>query len=208
MLQVSSLRDSERFLRACSLRTAQLLNRAELSRDIGVAGSSVAAWLSVLEASGQVALSEPSFSNRTKSLVKRPKLYMGDTGLCSFLNGIREASDLNVSPLVGPLWETLVFGQIRRGQSNRRGGWDLHFWRDRAKEADFLLHRGGRFELADAKWTEHPTHRDALSLSRIADEFPAVCMAGTFIVSRCLHPYPVSEFVQAIPLESLPDRWR
>ena len=72
-LQVSSLRDYERFLRAAALRTAQLLNRADLARDVGISGSTAGAWLSALEASHQLVLLEPWFSNRTKALVKRPE---------------------------------------------------------------------------------------------------------------------------------------
>jgi len=135
-LRVTSLRDFERFIRACALRTGQMLNRADLARDVGISGSTAAAWLSVLEASGQVALLEPWFSNRTKSLVKSPKLYVCDSGLCAFLAGIRSPEDLLDSPQAGALWETLVFGELRRLQIDHRGGWELRFWRDRAKEGD------------------------------------------------------------------------
>jgi len=60
-----------------------------LAPDVGIAGSTAAAWLAVLDASGQVALLEPWFGNRTKLLVKGPELYLWDSGLCSFLVGIR-----------------------------------------------------------------------------------------------------------------------
>jgi predicted AAA+ superfamily ATPase len=87
LANVGSLRDFERFLRACALRSANLLNKADLARDIGIAPSTANQWLSVLEASGQVVLLEPWFSNRTKSIVKSPKLYLADTGLlCALLN--------------------------------------------------------------------------------------------------------------------------
>jgi len=137
---------------------------------VGISASTASAWLSVLEATGQVALLEPWFTNRGKSLVKSPKLYLADTGLAAFLAGLRSASELSDSPLAGALWETLVFGELRRLQVNRRGGWDLHFWRDRSKEADFLFHRGGNYELADAKWTAYPRERDAAVLTRVAAE--------------------------------------
>jgi len=107
-LQVASLRDFERFIRACALRTGQMLNRADLARDVGISGSTTAAWLSVLAASGQAA----------------------------FLSGVRSPEDLRDSPQAGALCETLVFGELRRLQIDRRGGWELHFWRDRAKEGD------------------------------------------------------------------------
>jgi predicted AAA+ superfamily ATPase len=205
LLQVSSLRDFERFVRACALRAAQLLNRAELARDVGISGSTASVWLGALQASGQIMLLEPWFSNRTKSLVKSPKLYFGDVGLCGFLSGLRSIADLRDSPLAGPLWETLVFGELRRLQVNRRGGWDLHFWRDRSKEADFLFHRGGVFELAEAKWTEYPTRRDAEVLERVAMELGRVKRAA--VICRSNNPFPLSETVQALPLEAIPEDW-
>jgi len=206
-LQVSSLRDFERFVRACGLRTGQLLNRADLARDVGVSGSTAAAWLSVLRASGQVVLLEPWFSNRAKSLVKSPKLYLGDTGLASFLCGVRSGEDLLSSTLAGALWETLSFGELRRAQVNRDGGWELCFWRDRSREADFLRHRGGRFDLADAKWTEHPDVRDAASLERVAAELPAGSVERCAVLCRAANPYPLTEKVKALPLDAVGERW-
>jgi predicted AAA+ superfamily ATPase len=206
LLQVSNLRDYERFVRACGLRTAQLLNRADLARDVGISGSTASAWLGVLQASGQIVLLEPWFSNRTKSLVKTPKLYFGDVGLCAFLAGIRSVSDLQESPMAGALWETLVFGELRRLQTNRSGGWDLHFWRDRTKEADFLFHHGGVFELADAKWTGYPTRRDAEILERVAGDLGKVRRAG--VICRAGNRFPLSKTVQAFPLEDIPEEWR
>ncbi len=203
LLDVGSLRDFERFLRASALRTAQLLNRAELARDVGVAGSTLTRWLSALEVAGLVTLLEPWFSNRTKSLVKSPKLHLGDTGLACFLAGLRRAEDLQHSPLAGPLWETLVASELRRRQLHREGSSDLAFWRDRTKEADFLLHRAGAFALGEAKWTEHPDRRDAVALLRVAAELPRGSVRRLAIVCRCRNAYPVAEGVQAIPLDGL-----
>jgi predicted AAA+ superfamily ATPase len=207
LLQVSSLRDFERFIRSCGLRSAQLLNRTDLARDVGIAGSTAAAWLAVLDASGQIALLEPWFSNRTKSLVKSPKLYLRDSGLCSFLVGVREESDLAGSPLVGALWETLVFGEIRRLQVNAGGGWNLNFWRDRSREADFLWHRAGRFELADAKWTELPAIGDLANLRRVAAELPGGRAGALSIICRAAHEFPLPPDGHALPLHELPERW-
>ena len=201
LLQVSSLRDYERFLRAAALRTAQLLNRADLARDVGISGSTAGAWLSALEASHQLVLLEPWFGNRTKALVKRPKLYLRDAGLAAFLCGVHTTQALHSSPLAGALWETLVCAELRRAQTNRRGGWDLSFWRDRMREADFLLHRAGTFRLADAKWTEHPGVRDADVLRKVARELPAGAVRSMSIFCRAPNTYPVGAGdVSAVPL--------
>ena len=203
LLNVTSLRDYERFLRVAALRSAQLLNRADLARDVGISGSTAAAWLAVLQASHQLVLLEPWYANPTRSLVKRPKLYLRDAGLAAFLCGVHDADALRGSPLAGPLWETLACAELRRAQLNRRGGWDFHFWNDRAREADFLLHRGGRFRLADAKWTEQPRPRDADTLRKIGAALPAGSVDAMAIVCRTPNPYPLVAGVEALPLDAL-----
>ena len=203
LLQVTSLRDFERFLRAAALRSAQLLNQADLSRDVGITGSTAGAWLSALTASHQLALLEPWHSNATVSLVKRPKLFMRDAGLAAFLCGVHSAEALRSSPLAGALWETLVCAEMRRLQLNKSGGWQISFWRDRSRAADFLVHRGGRFHLADAKWTAVPRARDAAALNKVAALLPPDSVAGRTIICRAPNAYPLDGEVKAVPLKDL-----
>lgn len=197
-LQVGSLRDFERFLRACALRTSQVLNRAEIARDVGISPSTAGEWLSVLERSGIIACLEPWFSNTTKSLVKSPKLHFLDTGLCAFLMGMNTPEDLYESPLTDALWETAVFCELRR-QISINSGWQLYYWRDRTKEADFLLHKAGRFKIADAKWSEHPTN--AGKLEKVRNELPNQTKGVLFCRTSAV--YPVTETVQAFSISDI-----
>jgi uncharacterized protein len=203
LANVGSLRDFERFLRACALRSAGLLNKADLARDVGIAQSTANQWLSTLEASGQVVLLEPWFSNRTRSIVKSPKLYIADSGvLCALLN-LRSEENLFDSPSVGAVWESFVFAQLRARErhAGRRGG--LFFWRDRSREIDFVLDEGGRLELYEAKWTELPDSRDTSHLSflrRLAGE-AHVRAAG--VVCRARHGFPLGDGIRALPVTEL-----
>lgn len=198
LLQVGNLRDFERFLRACALRTAQLVNRAELARDVGISPTTAGQWLSALEQSGIITLLEPWFSNATKTLVKTPKLHFNDSGLCAFLMGIQSTHDYYVSPLAGALWETTVFTEIRKLLAVS-GAWQLAYWRDRSKEADFLFHRAGKFLLADAKWSENPSSGGKLaSVQKEVEGMPA-----TAVIARVANPYPLRDGAQAIPLSGL-----
>jgi predicted AAA+ superfamily ATPase len=72
--QVGDLGEFQRFLRALAARSAQLLNLAELSRELGIALNTAKAWLSVLEASYQIFILRPFHANLTKRLVKTPKV--------------------------------------------------------------------------------------------------------------------------------------
>ncbi|MCK6439653.1 MAG: AAA family ATPase, partial [Planctomycetes bacterium] len=57
--QVGDLTQFQNFLRALAARSTQLLNLADLARDLGIALNTVKAWLSVLEASFQVIILRP-----------------------------------------------------------------------------------------------------------------------------------------------------
>lgn len=199
LANVGSLRDFERFLRACALRSANLLNKADLSRDVGIAPSTANQWLSVLEASGQIVLLEPFFSNRTKSIIKSPKLYLADTGvLCALLN-IRSPDALFQSPAAGSVWETFVFAQLRHRErrAGRRGS--LFFWRDRTREVDFLADAGGRFELFEAKWTELPSASDAVNLGFVRSVIGEDRVTGGGIVCRAPNRYPLADGFLTLP---------
>ena len=199
-LKVTNLRDFERFVRICALRTAQLLNKADLSRDVGVSASTAGQWLSVLQASNQVALLEPWFSNSTKTLVKMPKIYLCDTGLAAFLVGLPDATSLLASPLRGHLWETFVFSEIRRRQLARSGGWAVNFWRDRSKEVDFLFHRAGRFSLVDAKWSDRPDRAGIKTMAKVAAMLPAGAVERQALICRTSNEFPITPDASALPL--------
>ncbi|HYU44862.1 MAG TPA: ATP-binding protein [Terriglobales bacterium] len=203
LANVGSLRDFERFLRACALRSANLLNKADLARDVGISPSTANHWLSVLEASGQVVLLEPWFSNRTKSIVKSPKLYLADTGLlCSLLN-IRSEGDLGQSPAAGAVWETFVFAQLRARERKAGRVGSLFFWRDRTREVDFVVDVAGRLELFEAKWNEVPTAGDAVNLDFVRNVVGKPRVTNGAIVCRTPNSYPLANGFRALPVTEL-----
>jgi predicted AAA+ superfamily ATPase len=205
--QVGNLQQFERFLRASALRSGQLLNRAELARNVGIAPSTAGLWLSVLERSGLVFLLEPWFGNAGKRLIRSPKLYWRDTGLLCWLIGIGSEAELARSPLVGAVWETFVVGEVQRQLELAAAAGKLHFWRDRSKEVDLVLERGGRFWLGDAKWTELPSSRDGRRLRQVADELPPGVVASTALICRTPHRFPLGDGLEALPLAELGPHW-
>jgi uncharacterized protein len=200
---VGSLRDFERFLRACALRSANLLNKADLARDVGIAPSTANHWLSVLEASGQVVFLEPWFSNRTKSIVKSPKLYLADTGLLCALLNIRSEKELLQAPAVGAIWETFVFAQLRARERNAGRTHSLFFWRDRTREVDFVVDTPGRLELYEAKWTEVPAASDAVNLEFARKAMSKSHVSGGGAICRAGNSFPLSPNFHALPVIEL-----
>lgn len=72
ILNVGSLRDFDRFLRAAAARTGQLLSYSDLTRDVGIAPNTAKQWMSVLQSSGQIILLEPYYRNLGKRLLNLP----------------------------------------------------------------------------------------------------------------------------------------
>ncbi len=195
ILNVGSLRDFERFVRACAARNGRLLDKTDLGRTVGVTAKTIDAWLSVLVASDQIELLEPWFVNVGKRLIKAPKLYFRDVGLASWLLGIDERGLLG-SPFLGTLWETLILAELRASLAATGSSRTLWFYRDAAgHEVDFVVTGGGRTDLIEAKWTEHPNIADTAALHRVARDVARTAEGQTtrsWVVCRTSNPHPIA----------------
>jgi predicted AAA+ superfamily ATPase len=202
LTHVGNLAAFNRFIRACAARTGQLLNLSDLARDVDVSVPTAKSWLSVLEASFQVFLLRPYYSNVTKRLVKTPKLYFLDTGLCSHLTGWTSARTLAAGAMSGALFETHVVGQILRSWWHDGQAPPLHFYRDRdGKEIDLLFEVDGALHAVEIKQAA-TVRRDWAAGFRILDRL------GTSSGSRaivCLTPdaVPLDDRTTALPVGCL-----
>ncbi len=198
IVDVGNLRDFDRFVRALAIRNAQLLNYADLARDIGIAQDTARRWVSALEASQLVYLLEPFASNRSKRLVKTPKLYWRDTGLLCFLLGLRSVAAMADSAFVGAIWETAVLNQILRARA-RLGRWrGLFFYRDaHGVEVDFVLEQEGGLRLVEAKWSEAPGPSAWAPLDKVARELGGAVVAEHWLACRAPEPYWAAKHVRA-----------
>ncbi len=170
ILNVTSLRDFERFIRILASRSGNLLNKSDLARDVGVSVKAIGDWLSVLQASGQIAILEPWFTNIAKRVVKTPKVYFRDTGLLCYLLNL-SIETLGGSPLLGAVWESYVYAELRKLISFQEAPVGLWFYRDqRGREIDFVLDIGGALNFVEVTWLEHPRLDDARTIKAVAQE--------------------------------------
>jgi len=142
------LRDHSRFetfLTLLGSRVGQLVNFTSLSDDVGVSGTTIKNWLSVLKASYVIFELQPYFANIRKRVVKSSKIYFTDVGLVAFLLGIRSREQAFRDPLRGNLYENLVIAEIIKGAFNRGIRPELYFYRDsHGNEVDLLVRDKGR----------------------------------------------------------------
>jgi uncharacterized protein len=198
IVDVGNLRDFDRFVRALAIRNAQLLNYADLARDIGIAQDTARRWVSALEASQLIYLLEPFASNRSKRLVKTPKLYWRDTGLLCFLLGLRSVTAMAESAFVGAIWETAVLNQILRARASL-GRWrGIFFYRDAyGVEVDFVLEQEAGLRLVEAKWSEAPGASAWVPLDKVARVLGNSALEERWIACRAPEPYWPAKHVRA-----------
>ena len=196
LLNVSSLRDFDRFMRASAVRSGQLLNKTELAKEVGISNKTATEWLSVLQASNQITLIEPYFANVGKRLTKTPKLYFNDVGLLCFLLGLNQRS-VTDSYLIGSIWETLVFAELRKYLSATAPEATIWFYRDQSREVDFVIEKDGRMTLADAKWKELPGRRDFRQLLAVQPLLRAARLPA-MVLCRTEETFPVAKDMLAV----------
>jgi uncharacterized protein len=143
IINVRDLATFRRFLALLASRHGQILNKTDLAAPLGVSVPTVAEWLHVLEITGQIILAPPYFENFGKRLIKSPKVYLGDSGLASYLLGIATQAELDRSPFCGVLFEGYIAAEIVKSQINQGRRKELYYFRDQqGLEVDFLFPGG------------------------------------------------------------------
>lgn len=155
LLNVKDLKAFRTFLGLCAGRAGQLLNISALANDCNISQPTAKAWLSILESSYLIFLLQPYHQNFNKRLVKSPKLYFYDTGLLSYLLGIRSADEMILNRLKGSLFENLILAELQKKNYHQYTHLDYYFWQDsNGNEIDILLKNHNGFDVFEIKATE------------------------------------------------------
>lgn len=193
--------DEERFLkfvRAAAARTGQLLNLSELARDVGIAMPTAKDWLGILKASNLVYLLQPYSRNVTSRIVKTPKLYFTDTGICCHLLGWDSPKSLMNGAMAGAMLETFVVGELLKRYWNCGKEPRLFFYRDRVgAEIDVLIERNGVLEPVEIKRNTNPSVSDIKAFKKVAGlGFP---LGTGAVVCPTENSLPLTSDVMVVP---------
>lgn len=129
------------FVPYLALRTAQQVNYQVFSRELGINVETIKRWISILITSGIIVLLEPFMANVSNRIIKAPKLYFMDTGLCAYLCKWPNARMLEEGAMGGAFFETFVVSETIKSYFN--AGIDvashLYYYRDiDQREIDLL----------------------------------------------------------------------
>ena len=161
---IAGLPDFRRLMRAACLRLGQLVNQTELARDVALPQPTVHRYLNLLETS-YLLVRLPAYSvNRTKRLIKSPKLYWGDTGVALHLAADPEPAGAHLEHLV--LHDLLAWRDARLAPA------EIFYWRTTiGEEVDLVIETEGRVMPIEIKATGRPRLGDAAHLRTFRAEY-------------------------------------
>ena len=171
---IAALPDFRRLMRAACLRLGQMVNQTELSRDVALPQPTVHRYINLLETSFLLVRVPAYAVNRTKRLMKSPKLYWGDTGLALHLGGLGAPTGAHL--------ENLVLNDLLCWRDARTERTEILYWRTTAgEEVDFVVETGGRLLPIEVKATSRPRLRDTAHLRSFRREYGKTARAGLLL---------------------------
>ena len=171
---ISSLPDFRRLMRATGLRLGQLANQTDLARDIALPQPTVHRYLNLLETS-HLLVRLPAYAvNRTKRLIKSPKLYWADTGVA-----------LHLSDGAGPggvHLENLILHDLLSWRDARDDRAEIFYWRTTVgEEVDFVIEAADMLLPIEVKAAARPRLADAQHLRTFRSEYSGRARAGLLL---------------------------
>lgn len=189
-----------RLLRVVSLRTGNLLNLMDISRELGIPYTTLRRYVGLLETTFQVEFLPPFYSNIGKRLVKTPKVYFNDTGMACHLAGLTGWAALENAELSGRMLETWAWGEIRKTLPLLDVPAEPMFWREQhGGEVDFVLERGARLAGIEVKSSGSITSSDLKGLESFLRTTEG--RAGiAAVVYRGERAFALQDHIAAIPM--------
>ena len=204
---VLTIRDESafiKFVKATASLTGEMLNFSTLSEICGKDVKTVKSWLSVLESSGIVYLLEPYYNNLNKRMIKTPKLYFLDTGLCCWLLGWNTPDQMVNGAMWGHIFESFIFSEVLKSYYN-----DgivrppLYYYRDKDKnEIDLVIEDGDTLYPIEIKTTSDP-NKSMVNAFRMLDSIPAKKTGTGAVICLAKERLPLKDDVWILPAQNI-----
>lgn len=187
-----------KFLRACAAFNGQLLNYTDLAVSAEINLQTAKEWVRILQNMGIIYLLEPYANNELKRMIKTPKLYFCDTGLCAYLSMWTTKDTLMNGAVSGHYYENHILMELVRNYAYGKEKANLTFYRDtHQKEVDIFLEESGMIHPFEIKKAAHPDRKEVKKFELIEKSNLKRGPGG--IICMCDSPFPIDELNTYIP---------
>ncbi len=150
-----------KFLNACAALAAEQVNYKTLADAAEISQPTAKQWLRLLQGLGIIYLLPPYANNELKRLVKTPKLYFCDTGLCACLSMWLTRDTLMNGAASGRYFENYVVMELHKNFAYAPSKVNLTYYRDsNTKEIDVFAEENGVIHPLEIKKSANPDRRE------------------------------------------------
>lgn len=160
-----------RFLEVASMSQGQLINMAEISRDVSLSRKVVESFFAIAD-DLLLTYQLPVFTKRAKRrMISHSKFYFFDVGV---FRAIRPTGPLDsLEEIEGAAYETLVFQELKAINDYFNLGYQLYFWRTASQqEVDFVLYGPKGLLAFEVKRSYKISSKDLSGLKTFAEDYP------------------------------------
>ena len=200
LIAASSEMQFRNFISIVALRTAQELHYDEIARNVGIDVRTCKKWISILETSGIIYLLQPYMANISNRIIKAPKMYFLDTGLCAYLCKWPDAEMLEKCAMSGAFYETYIVSElVKNFYAHGKTPKDfLFYYRDTdQKEIDLLYVDGSNICPIEIKQGIAP--KKATKNFSVLDKYHLNITTG-LVIDSCDKIRPINEQTYYIPV--------
>lgn len=174
-----------------------ILNYAELGRSFGMNDMTIRRYVDILESTFMVRVLQPWHTNLKKRLVKRPKIYIRDSGLFHTLCSIEGEEQLQSHPKLGASWEGFALECVSNILSTVTQ--QVYFWgTHQGSEVDLVWQQGGKNWAVEFKYMDAPKQTKSMMIALHDLE-----LSHLWIVYPGNQKYSLNEKITVLPLSDI-----
>ena len=205
-----------RFMVSVAARTGNMLDYANISKDIGVSLETVRIWISILEKTDIIYLLEPYYNSHLNRAIKTPKVYFRDTGLAAYLTSWLTPETLENGAMNGAFFETFVINELIKSYSNKGKDYKkrIYYYRGKDKykrnnnntieyeeaEIDLIIEENGILYPIEIKKSGNPKADMASSFELLNKDISKKIGTGA-IICNCPMKIKLRDNLYALPIE-------
>lgn len=195
---IADIEGFKRFIRSCAALIGNLVNYRTLGEAAGVSDKTARKWLGILQDMDVVYLLEPYSNNELQRLIKTPKLYFCDTGLCAYLTRWLTPDSLREGAMSGNFYENYVVMELVKNYAYAKNSAIISFYRDdNAKEIDVFVEENGKIHPLEIKKNTNPNIKEVKKFNVLSKTTVEQSFGG--IVCMFKYPFPIDKMNSYIP---------
>lgn len=191
-----------RFWTMLSHYHGEVLNYSELGRSFGISDMTVRRYIDILEGTFMIRLLQPWHVSARKRLIKRPKVYLRDSGVLHSLLSIETMDQLLSHNKLGASWEGFALECVCGAIGKKDEG--MYFWATHAgAELDLFWQQGGKNWGIEFKYVDAPRLTRSMKIA-----LEDLSLQHLWVVYPGKKRYRIARNVTAFPLGEIQPGWK